>query len=180
MKSYLVLLIVVIFTLFIISGCIKNYATKDELDNLSTEVEKIDSKVENITGTEKNYLNEVKEIIDSTVFIGTRKGWGTGFIIDAEGYVITATHVVTGVNSQDIELYSFDDNLGQKEKYPVVKVQKFPGVYDLSILKINSSKPFKVQKIAKKEDVKYGSETLFVGFQTPDTENQLFIKLISN
>jgi len=60
---------------------------------------------------------------------------GTGFIVDPEGYIITANHVITGSNN--IQVILFDEDKTEVKKAKIVKqnTQK-----DIAVIKISKPK----------------------------------------
>jgi serine protease Do len=71
-----------------------------------------------------------------------RQGVGSGFVISADGYVVTNNHVVAGAEKIQV---SFD----QKEKLPARLIGTDPRT-DLAVLKIESKRTFPFVKFAEK------------------------------
>lgn len=72
-----------------------------------------------------------------------RRAQGSGFVISADGYVVTNNHVISGANKIVV---SFDE----KEKLPAELVGTDPRT-DLALLKIQSDKRFPYVRFAKEE-----------------------------
>ncbi len=71
-----------------------------------------------------------------------RRGQGSGFVISADGYVVTNNHVIDGAAKVQV---SFDE----KEKYDAEVVGADPRT-DVALLKIKTSKPLPFVKFAEK------------------------------
>jgi len=91
----------------------------------------------------------------ATVYIETEDGLGSGMIIDAEGYVLTNAHVVTGATTAKIKLS--DGNLYSAE------VKGRDEIIDVAILKI-SGQDFPFVKFGDSDLVAQGSEVFTLGY----------------
>ncbi len=84
-----------------------------------------------------------------------RVGAGSGFVIDAEGHIVTNEHVVH--NADDITV-TFKDGTEAKAKLVGVDDKT-----DLALIKIESDKPVPYVKFGKSDDVRVGDWVLTVG-----------------
>lgn len=81
---------------------------------------------------------------------------GSGVIVSADGYILTANHVVEGADSVKVGL-----STGEKEF--VAKVIGTDPLTDIAVLKIESSKPFQPIVIANSDKLEVGDLVLAVG-----------------
>ena len=84
-----------------------------------------------------------------------RIGAGSGFVIDAEGHIVTNEHVVH--NADEITV-TFKDGTEAKAKLVGVDDKT-----DLALIKIESDKPVPYVKFGKSDDVRVGDWVLTVG-----------------
>ncbi|MGI8950470.1 MAG: S1C family serine protease [Chitinophagaceae bacterium] len=130
-------------TALIISGLVAYYSpatSKDDIQQLSMKVNKLEQKT-NVLNAEINKDNK-----DHTK-IPAGKVWntgGTGFLIDAKGYIITNAHVLKGSGAVVV------NNKGQEFNVTITYIDE---QRDLAILKINDddfkplgSLPYSIKK----------------------------------
>jgi serine protease Do len=86
---------------------------------------------------------------------GTRRGIGSGVIIDPSGTALTNAHVVDGAS--DVEVVTLD---GAKHKAKVLGIDKKT---DLAVLRLEGSKPFPYLKLADSDEVRVGDWVLAIG-----------------
>ncbi len=123
---------------------------------------------------EKNFIEYSENLLESTVFILATNlennividySWGTGVIINEEGYILTASHVLEGFEDRIFVL--FIDSYGTCTHYYEAKRKNIDlgDERDLAIIKIDiqSDHPLTYVKIYEK-DVKIGSSVAFTGF----------------
>lgn len=112
-------------------------ANQKDIENLSREINKIDQKVNQVK-KENNALNQkIEDVKDQAVATEPPieyKNGGTGFLIDAKGYLVTNAHVVR--NAKNIALQTSEGNDLK------VKVIYTDEERDIAILKI-TDKNFK-------------------------------------
>ena len=106
----------------------------------------------------------VKKVDPSVVAVQHRRSGGSGFIISADGYILTNGHVVTRndpdfpTESEDAITVILDDD----RKYPA-KVIGFSLDPDVALLKIDSEKPLKPVQFADSRRVTTGQKCFAVG-----------------
>lgn len=122
-------------------------ANKQDIENLSRQIDKIDQKV-NQYKKENNALNQKIENVKDQTAIETPIPYtsaGTGFLIDTKGYLVTNAHVV-----KDAEHVAVQSGNGNELK---AKVIYSDAVRDIAILKIEdknfkspSSIPYSIKR----------------------------------
>lgn len=112
-----------------------------------------------------------EEISKSVVMIRTGLGFGSGFVITDDGYIITAAHVVGGMDQVSVVF--------QDERWEVGNVVRINHKYDIALVKIQKNN---LSPLAIAEDqVKVGNEIYCIG--TPLTKklfNTLTYGVVSN
>jgi serine protease Do len=78
----------------------------------------------------------VKQIGQAVVQVRTPEGLGSGFFINAEGYLITNFHVIQGETEISVEVYHQHDGQLDRETYKQVKIIAINKFHDLALLKI--------------------------------------------
>jgi S1-C subfamily serine protease len=128
--------------------------------NDKTEIENENNMSEFIIPKSTSYVSSLSQSINSAVTIKTKDGFGSGFIISNDGYIITNYHVVS--NSSDLKVI-----LNDKTEYKAEIIQKTK-IYDLALLKIDAINliPF---NISPSKEVQIASEIYAVG--TPSAED---------
>lgn len=80
---------------------------------------------------------------------------GTGFIIDADGYVLTNNHVIEGADKVEVEV-------GETDVYKAKIVGRDPAT-DLALLKIEGTRLFPTVKLGDAERLRVGDWVMAVG-----------------
>jgi serine protease Do len=102
------------------------------------------------------------KLAPSLVLISTNRGYGSGVIIKANGYILTAYHVVQGASSITATLQS-----GETFRTTMVD---FNSGRDTAILKISSSRTdFVAATIGSSTATKVGEDVLAMGFPLPNS-----------
>jgi S1-C subfamily serine protease len=98
-------------------------------------------------------------VLSAVVKIDTDSGFGTGFIVSPDGYLITAAHVISQAKKARVELKS-------GEKYDAVSVIELDARRDIAVLKI---KGFKLPSLtlADSDSVQIGTRLILVGNPVP-------------
>ena len=99
----------------------------------------------------------------AVVTIRSNSGWGSGFIISADGFVITNAHVLKG-QSAVVTLMMADG----KTEVPADVVGFAKGGVDLALLKINRRQKFPTLNFAKSSGIRVGDDVYAIG--TPLSE----------
>ena len=98
--------------------------------------------------------SEYDDFLNSVVIVKTPSGFGTGFFVSSNGYILTNRHVVGRRTSVTIEFRS-----GKVTHGAVVKRN---AKHDLALIKLNGSN-FSWLKLAQEEDVKVGNDVMAIG-----------------
>lgn len=69
--------------------------------------------------------------LPSVVLIRSPAGFGTGFVVRADGWIVTNLHVIAGVNEASV-------TLANKKSYPVIEVVNASAEHDLALLRIRA------------------------------------------
>lgn|SRR5574341_346563 len=83
------------------------------------------------------------------------RGVGSGFLIDAKGYIVTNNHVIEGATRITVGLLS-----GERYRAKVVGVDRET---DLAVIKIDGDHPFPVMKFGDSNAVQVGDWVLAIG-----------------
>lgn len=82
---------------------------------------------------------------------------GSGFVVDARGYILTNNHVIDGAESIDVSLWPAQDN---KFTAQLVHVDKD---LDLALLRIDAGRPLTPATLANSDFIKTGNLVLSIG-----------------
>jgi serine protease Do len=103
--------------------------------------------------------NRVYEKVNpAVVTIRSNSGWGSGFIISADGFVITNAHVLKG-QSAVVTLMMADG----KTEMPADVVGFAKGGVDLALLKINRRQKFPSINLGKTNSIRVGDAVYAIG-----------------
>lgn len=80
---------------------------------------------------------------------------GSGFVVSADGYIVTNNHVIEGADEIEVEFYS-------KEKLPAKVVGKDPNT-DIAVLKVESDKPLPFVEFGNSDEARVGDWVLALG-----------------
>ncbi|MEQ1652090.1 MAG: trypsin-like peptidase domain-containing protein, partial [Hyphomicrobium sp.] len=87
------------------------------------------------------------------------QGQGSGFVVSADGYVVTNNHVIDGATKIQVQ---FDDNgRGEGTKYDAKLIGTDPRT-DIALIKIQSDKTFPAVKLSERE-ARVGDWALAIG-----------------
>ena len=107
--------------------------------------------------------------------VGTERqeiGGGTGFIVSADGYIVTNKHVV---DQEGVEYTAITNNGAE---YEVEVVAKDPSL-DVAILKIESEEDFPFLEFAEIEDVRLGETVIAIGNALAEFPNSVSVGVVS-
>ena len=92
------------------------------------------------------------------------KALGSGFVISAEGYIITNSHVVRpiGRNADDVRIKFIGERRGEGYQAKIVGVDPSTDVALLK-LKSNGNKTLKVASLGNSDDIKVGNWVIAIG-----------------
>jgi serine protease Do len=89
--------------------------------------------------------NLVKQIGEAVVQVRTPSGLGSGFFINADGYLITNFHVIQGETEISVEVYHRRDGQPDRRTYKQVRIVAINKFQDLALLKIEDKDAPKFQ-----------------------------------
>jgi serine protease Do len=92
---------------------------------------------------------------------GERRALGSGFIVDARGYIITNNHVVDNADKIYVKLSSDPDDVGDPGRVAtVVGVDKDT---DIAVIKIDTKEPLPTIKLGNSDGAQVGDWVLAIG-----------------
>ena len=106
------------------------------------------------------YASKLSESVKSTLTVTSEQGFGSGFLISSDGYIITNYHVIADTAGLKVVL---NDNT--EHDVEIVRVSK---IYDLALLKIDV-KDMVPYKINLSKEIEIASEVYAIG--TPSAED---------
>jgi S1-C subfamily serine protease len=144
-------------------GGLTEFIKSEKVNHLlydKSEIEK-ESTMEEITILKSDScVSTISQGVKSTLTITSKNGFGSGFIISSDGYIVTNYHVVS--NPTDLKVVLNDKS---EKEVEVIRVSK---IYDLALLKIDA-KDLVPYKINPSKDVEIATEIFAVG--TPSAQD---------
>ena len=98
----------------------------------------------------------VESIAPGLVYIETSTGSGSGFIVDADGLVVTNAHVVERFDSVDVALSDGSQYTGS-----VLGVDE---IADLALVRLQSSSGFDAMRLGNSDGMQVGDDVVALGF----------------
>ena len=80
---------------------------------------------------------------------------GTGFIIEADGYILTNNHVIEGADKVEVKV-------GDRDDYKAKVVGRDPAT-DLALLQIEGTKPFPTVRLGDSDRIRVGEWVMAIG-----------------
>ena len=107
----------------------------------------------------------VEKIGDAVVQSRTPPGWGSGFILHPDGYVVTNNHVIAGERSISITQYRKTDAALTKVNFKNIRIVASSPANDLALLKIEDSRKEALPTVPLGESasVKQGQRVFAIG-----------------
>jgi serine protease Do len=107
----------------------------------------------------------VKQIGEAVVQVRTPGGLGSGFFINADGYLITNFHVIQGETEISVEVYHRHDGQLDRETYKQVKIIAINKFHDLALLKITdrNAPGFKYVTLGNSDALSVGDPVFAIG-----------------
>jgi serine protease Do len=107
----------------------------------------------------------VKQIGEAVVQVRTPGGLGSGFFINADGYLITNFHVIEGETEISVEVYHQKDGQLDRETYKQVKIVAINKFHDLALLQIEdkSAPKFKFIMLGGSDALTVGDSVFAIG-----------------
>jgi serine protease Do len=107
----------------------------------------------------------VKQIGEAVVQVRTPGGLGSGFFINADGYLITNFHVIEGETEISVEVYHQHNGQLDRETYKQVKIIAINKFHDLALLKIEDKNApgFKYVTLGSSDVLTVGDSVFAIG-----------------
>jgi serine protease Do len=107
----------------------------------------------------------VKQIGEAVVQVRTPEGLGSGFFINADGYLITNFHVIEGETEISVEVYHQKDGQLQRDTYKQVRIVAINKFHDLALLKIEdkNAPKFKYITLGNSDALSVGDSVFAIG-----------------
>ena len=107
----------------------------------------------------------VKQIGEAVVQVRTPGGLGSGFFINADGYLITNFHVIEGETEITVEVYRQVDGQLDRESYKKVRIMAINKFQDLALLKIEdkNAPKFKYVTLGNSDALSVGDPVFAIG-----------------
>jgi serine protease Do len=107
----------------------------------------------------------VKQIGEAVVQVRTPGGLGSGFFINADGYLITNFHVIQGETEISVEVYHQHNGQLDRETYKRVKIVAINKFQDLALLKIEDkdASKFKFVTLGNSDALSVGDPVFAIG-----------------
>ena len=107
----------------------------------------------------------VKQIGEAVVQVRNPSGLGSGFFINADGYLITNFHVIEGETELSVEVYHQKDGQLDRETYKQVKIIAINKFHDLALLKIEDkdAPKFKFVTLGNSDNLNVGDSVFAIG-----------------
>jgi serine protease Do len=107
----------------------------------------------------------VKQIGEAVVQVRTPEGLGSGFFINADGYLITNFHVIEGETEISVEVYNQLNGQLDRETYKQVKIIAINKFHDLALLQIEdkNAPKFKYVTLGSSDILNVGDSVFAIG-----------------
>ncbi len=112
-----------------------------------------------IKNNNANKVINISKSLDAAVTIEGDKGFGSGFFISDDGYIVTNYHVITQQEDLKVTLNNGD----VIDKVEIVRSNK---AADLALLKIKSNKDLPYFNLSTRKEVDFGSNIYAIGTPT--------------
>jgi serine protease Do len=115
--------------------------------------------------TAHDVQNLVKQIGEAVVQVRTPGGLGSGFFINADGYLITNFHVIQGETEISVEVYHRRDGQLDRKTYKQVRIVGINKFQDLALLKIEDkdAPKFKYVSLGNSDALTVGDSVFAIG-----------------
>lgn len=131
------------------------------------------SVMENAQGA-VNYLTDKKHVLNYVVFIESDDGFGSGFILDSQGYVATCAHVVRNAKKLLVKINEADGN----KKVCKASVVKINNKTDVAIIKLENASNLCFAEIdSERIEPDLGEEITLYGYPLADKLNDNLLEL---
>jgi serine protease Do len=139
--------------------------TTDEVEKKTTGAQaKKGDLFSTIEREEMSVKDNVERTAGAVVMVSTPGGLGSGFIITADGHVVTNDHVVQGETKITVTLFEKGkDGRIAKRKVEKVKLVAINAYVDLALLKMEDQKGLPVVYLGDSDKIKMGESVYAVG-----------------
>jgi serine protease Do len=116
-------------------------------------------------GVERDVQDLVKQIGDAVVQVRTPEGLGSGFFINADGYLITNFHVIEGETEISVEVYHQENGQLDRDTYKKVRIVAINKFHDLALLHIEdkNAPKFKYVTLGNSDLLASGDSVFAIG-----------------
>ncbi|HEV8671072.1 MAG TPA: trypsin-like peptidase domain-containing protein [Candidatus Limnocylindria bacterium] len=128
-------------------------------------------------------VDVAKEMLPSVVTVvnrlpsGQQQSSGSGFVVDAKGYVVTNNHVVENVRGGGAGA-SFDVIFSDNRTQKATLVGRDPDT-DIAVLQIPSTSGLKIAQLANSDDVPVGATVVAIGSPLGEFQNTVTTGVVS-
>jgi serine protease Do len=118
-----------------------------------------------LASPDRDVSSLVKQIGEAVVQVRTPEGLGSGFFINADGYLITNFHVIEGETEISVEVYNQLDGQLDRETYKQVKIIAINKFHDLALLHIEDkdAPKFKFVTLGSSDILSVGDSVFAIG-----------------
>ncbi len=115
--------------------------------------------------TARDVQDLVKQIGEAVVQVRTPEGLGSGFFINADGYLITNFHVIEGETEISVEVYHQTDGQLARDTYKQVRIVAINKFHDLALLHIEdkATPKFKFITLGSADALTVGDSVFAIG-----------------
>ncbi|HNQ88135.1 MAG TPA: trypsin-like peptidase domain-containing protein [Verrucomicrobiota bacterium] len=114
---------------------------------------------------ERSVRDWVVELGEAVVQVRTPSGLGSGFFLDAEGYLITNFHVIEGETQIALEVFHQENGQLERKTYRQIRIVAMNKADDLALLKVEDAGParFRFVRLGSSESMAVGERLFAIG-----------------